>query len=97
MGDLTFLNHLISAFCETSLAFRHFSVQGIYDLVFRCFLLLFFSALVTGSRRSLSLELSNTRVYEPQIRARGFGVQLSGVARFIFQGLALDLWFGFGV
>ena len=28
------------------------------------------STLVTGPRRSLSLELSDTRVYEPQIRAR---------------------------
>jgi len=32
--------------------------------------LFFFFTLVTGPRRSLSLELSNTRVYEPQIRAR---------------------------
>jgi len=30
----------------------------------------FFFALVTGPRRSLSLKLSDTRVYEPQIRAR---------------------------
>jgi len=30
----------------------------------------FFFTLVTGRRRSLSLKLSDTRVYEPQIRAR---------------------------
>jgi len=30
----------------------------------------FFFTLVTGPRRSLSLKLSDTRVYEPQIRAR---------------------------
>jgi len=30
----------------------------------------FFFTLVTGPRRSVSLELSDTRVYEPQIRAR---------------------------
>ena len=29
-----------------------------------------FFTLVTGPRRSLSLKLSDTRVYEPQIRAR---------------------------
>ena len=33
-------------------------------------LLYFFVTLVTGPRRSLSLELSDTRVYEPPIRAR---------------------------
>ena len=33
-------------------------------------LLLFFFALVTGSRRSLGLKLSDTRVYEPHTRAR---------------------------
>ena len=32
--------------------------------------LFFFFALVTGRRRSLSLKLSDTRVFEPQIRAR---------------------------
>ena len=31
---------------------------------------LFFFTLVTGPRRSLSLKLSHTRVYEPQIPAR---------------------------
>ena len=36
------------------------------------FLLLFFT-LVTGPRRSLSLKLSDTRVYEPQTRARFAG------------------------
>ena len=30
----------------------------------------FFFTLVTGPRRSLSLKLSSTRVYEPQIRAK---------------------------
>ena len=33
-------------------------------------LLFFFFTLVTGPRRSLSLKLSDTRVYEPYIRAR---------------------------
>jgi len=33
-------------------------------------LLLHFFPLVTGPRRSLSLKLSDTRVYEPQIQAR---------------------------
>jgi len=33
-------------------------------------LLRFFFTLVTGPRRSFSLKLSDTRVYEPQIRAR---------------------------
>jgi len=37
-------------------------------LLFLCFS--FFFTLVTGPRRSLSLKLSDTRVYEPQIRAR---------------------------
>jgi len=32
---------------------------------------LFFFTLVTGPRRSLSLKLSDTKVYEPQIRAAG--------------------------
>ena len=34
------------------------------------FFFFFFFTLVTGPRRSLSLRLSDTRVYEPQIRAR---------------------------
>jgi len=36
----------------------------------RRLILYFFFTLVTGPRRSLSLELRDTRVYEPQIRAR---------------------------
>ena len=32
--------------------------------------MLFFFTLVTGPRRTLSLKVSDTRVYEPQIRAR---------------------------
>jgi len=35
-----------------------------------------FFTLVTGPRRSLSLQLSDTRVYEPHIRARIFGSQI---------------------
>ena len=38
-------------------------------LAFRFLKLLHFT-LVTGPRRSLNLKLSDTRVYEPQIRAR---------------------------
>ena len=38
--------------------------HGLTDLLF------FFFTLVTGTRRSLSLKLSDTRVYEPQIRVR---------------------------
>ena len=34
------------------------------------FFFFFFFTLVTGPRRSLSLNLSDTKVYEPQIRAR---------------------------
>ena len=33
-------------------------------------LLFFFSTLVTGPKRSLRLKLSDTRVYEPEVRAR---------------------------
>ena len=33
-------------------------------------ILFFFFTLVAGPRRSLSLKLSDTKVYEPQIRAR---------------------------
>ena len=44
-------------------------------------LLLFFFTLVTGPRRSLSLKLSDIKVYEPQIRARlGNHVLPSGLA-----------------
>ena len=35
-----------------------------------CFFFLFFFTLVTGPRRSLSLKLNDTRVYEPQMRTR---------------------------
>ena len=45
-----------------------------HDLVVHLFeasrLFFFFSTRVTGPRRSLSLKLSDARVYEPQIRAR---------------------------
>ena len=42
------------------------------DLTMEAFVVFFFFffTLVTGPLRSLSLELSDTRVYEPQIRAR---------------------------
>jgi len=40
-------------------------LEGMHE----CFCFFFFT-LVTGPRRSLSLKLSGTRVYEPQIRAR---------------------------
>ena len=53
----------------------------------------FFSNLVTGPRRSLNFKLSDTRVYEPQIRAcidvAGAGVVASvgpgGCLRFVTQ------------
>ena len=47
------------------------------------FLLLFFFTLVTGPRRSLRLKLSDTRDYEPQIRARlgTTGVVVAGADR----------------
>ena len=51
--------------------------------LFKCSL--FFFTLVTGPRRSLSLELSDTRVYGPQIRAR-----LGTTARF-YQVAVLKL------
>jgi len=38
--------------------------------VFAGAIFFFFFTLVTGPRRSLSLKLSDTRVYEPQLRAR---------------------------
>ena len=38
----------------------------------------FFVTLVTGPRRSLSLKLSDTRVYEPQIRLKGADEWRSG-------------------
>jgi len=37
---------------------------------------------VTGPRRSLSLELSDTRVYEPQIRARLGALPMKCMGRF---------------
>jgi len=45
------------------------------------FIQVFFFTLVTGPRRSLSLKLSDTRVYEPHIRARLGTIQ--GVKRFV--------------
>ena len=42
-------------------------------------LLLFFFTLVTGPRRSLSLNLSDTRVYEPQMRARDWWLPWGGL------------------
>jgi len=57
----------------------------------RMSLLFFFSTLVTGPRRSLSLKLSETGVYEPQIRAcaefqvSGLGVRAQG-SRFRVHG-----------
>ena len=38
----------------------------------------FFFTLVTGPRRSLSLKLSDTKVYEPQIRALTFNREVYG-------------------
>ena len=51
------------------------------------FFFFFFFSLVTGPRRSLSLNLSDTKVYEPQIRARrlggiSLGVRVRCVRRF---------------
>ena len=43
-------------------------------------LFFFFFTLVTGPRKSLSLKLSDARVYEPQIRAR-LGTAASGCTR----------------
>ena len=39
-------------------------------LLHECFFFFFFFTFVTGPRGSLRLKLSDTRVYEPQIRAR---------------------------
>ena len=50
---------------------------------FARFILFFFFTLVTGPRRSLSLKRSDTRVYEPQIRAR-----LGTTAHFLLGELA---------
>ena len=51
-------------------------------------LLFFFFTLVTGPRRSLSLRLSDTRVYEPQTRARlGGDARSNASLRFTFRDL----------
>jgi len=49
----------------------------------------FFLTLVAGRRRSLSLKLSDTRVYEPQIRARlaGAGTRRGAVAHDLRPGM----------
>jgi len=44
--------------------------SSILQYTIQNFFFFFFVTLVTGPRRSLSLKLSDTRVYEPQIRAR---------------------------
>jgi len=49
----------------------------------------FFFTLVTGPRRSLSLRLSDTRVYEPQIRAR-----LGTTAHFCKVASVLNVLYG---
>ena len=49
---------------------------------------LFFFTLVTGPRRSLILKLSDTRVYEPQIRAR-LGTTLLLAGRSVFSSSSL--------
>jgi len=60
----------------------------------------FFFTLVTGPRRSLSLKLSDTRVYEPQIRARlgttAHFSHLEGLGRggVVLEGADLVLGFG---
>ena len=48
----------------------------------------FFFILVTGPRRSLSLKLSDTEVYEPQIRAR-VGTRCSASTRIFADGSGL--------
>ena len=54
-------------------------------------LLLFFFTPVTGPRRSLSLKLSDTRVYEPQIRARLGNTARGGLrTRGLLTGLQLS-------
>ena len=47
---------------------QHRDVDRAIDVINE--VIFFFFTLVTGPRRSLSLKLSDTRVYEPQIRAR---------------------------
>ena len=46
------------------------AVVGLIGTLMLKLIVSFFLTLVTGPRRSLSLKLSDTRVYEPQIRAR---------------------------
>ena len=45
------------------------STMSLWRLLDQRWLLVFFLTLVTGPTRFLSLKLSDTRVYEPQIRA----------------------------
>jgi len=47
----------------------------------------FFFTLVTGPRRSLSLKLSDTRVHEPQIRARLGYHRMLGLVAFSLEML----------
>ena len=54
----------------------------------RCFFFFFFT-LVTGPRRSLSLKLSDTRVCEPQIRARVTFLSTFCLLECCFRGLHL--------
>jgi len=51
--------------CRWVLTAAHCFLNADSDVVF-----FFFFTLVAGPRRSLSLKLNDTRVYEPQIRAR---------------------------
>ena len=56
-----------------------FRIIDFGSAVFKGMLLYFFFTHVTGPRRSLSLKLSDTRVYEPQMRARlGTATHLCG-------------------
>jgi len=49
---------------------RALSPSPFFFFFFTLVIFFFFFTLVTGPRRSLSLKLSDTRVYKPQIRAR---------------------------
>ena len=60
---------------DSAVQLREFLNEEAYDALWpelkpAGLLLLFLFTLVTGPGRSLSLKLSDTRVYEPQIRAR---------------------------
>ena len=61
------------------------------------FIVFSFFTLVTGSRRSLRLELSDARVYEPQIRARlnvlgsGVGSRVQGLFKAYVVGFRVPL------